>query len=182
MTKDIGRNSGINPAYASPHLSMLTFRLGGQVYGLPVTAVAQIIEMVTLTHLPQAPFAIQGVINLRGKIVSVMDLRLRFGLPFKSYQLHTPIILTHLEGQTLGLIVDWVEEVVEISLADLETADTIISSTLANLQSGPDQISCLVGVTKVKRRLIPMLKIEAILGHEEQIRLMEQVAINQSER
>ena len=56
MTKDIGPNGGINPAYASPHLSMLTFRLGGQVYGLPVTEVAQIIEMVTLTHLPQAPF------------------------------------------------------------------------------------------------------------------------------
>src|SRR6185503_16973181 len=121
MTKD--NNHNLSPVYPSSPLSVLTFRLGGQVYGLPITAVAQIIEMVTLTHLPQLPFAVQGVINLRGKIVPVLDLRTRFGLPFKSYQLHTPIILTHLNGQTLGLVVDWVEEVVEISAADLETGE-----------------------------------------------------------
>jgi purine-binding chemotaxis protein CheW len=160
---------------------MLTFRLGGQVYGLPVTEVAQIIEMVTLTHLPQAPFAVQGLINLRGKIVPVIDLRLRFGLPLKSYQLHTPIILTSLNGQKLGLIVDWVEEVVEISQADLETSETIIPSILASSQPGPGLLTCLAGVAKVERRLILLLKNEVILSQNEQAHLVEQVAMNQSQ-
>jgi purine-binding chemotaxis protein CheW len=176
MTKNLERANGAHPAQVSPHLSILSFRLGGQVYGLPVTEVAQIIEMVTLTHLPQAPFAIQGVINVRGKIVPIMDLRLRFGLPLKSYQLHTPIILVHLKGHTLGLIVDWVEAVVEISAADLETNEMMIPSILADLPANPGPMSCLAGVAKVERRLMPLLKLEAILGHDEQTRLIEQIA------
>ena len=81
MTQDFERANGPNPGYTSPPLSILTFRLGEQVYGLPVQEVVQIIEMVAFTRLPQAPFAVQGVINLRGKIVPVLDLRLRFDLP-----------------------------------------------------------------------------------------------------
>jgi purine-binding chemotaxis protein CheW len=158
---------------------MLTFRLGGQTYGLPVTEVAQIIEMVTLTQLPQAPFAIQGVINWHGKITPVMDLRLRFGLPPKSYQLHTPIILTYLKGYTLGLIVDWVEAVMEIPAANLETGDMIIPSALAGSQ--PGAMACLTGVVKVDRRLIPLLKLEAVLSLDEQTWLLEQVALNQEQ-
>src|SRR5262245_60266968 len=136
MTKETKRTNGLHTTHTLPHLAMLTFRLEGQEYGLPVTEVAQIIEMVTLSHLPQAPFAIQGLINLHGKIVAVMDLRLRFGLPFQPYSLHTPIILVNLKEQKLGLIVDTVEEVVEISAADLESSDMIIPADLANLPAG----------------------------------------------
>jgi purine-binding chemotaxis protein CheW len=176
MTNDTQRPNGIHPIYPSLSLSILTFHLAGQVYGLPVTEVVQIIEMVSLTHLLQAPLAIQGLINLRGKIVPVMDLRLRFELPFKPYRLHTPIILAHLKGQILGLIVDMVEAVVEISAADLEPGDKVISSILSGPL--PDQKSYLAGVANVKRRLIPILKTETLLSQAEQTRLLEQIAIN----
>lgn len=181
MTQDFERANGANPDYASLPLSIVTFCLGEQVYGLPVKEVVQIIEMVAFTRLPQAPFAVQGVINLRGKIVPVLDLRLRFDLPLKAYGLHTPIILVNLKEQTLGLIVDGVEEVVQIAPADLEIAEAIIPFTLTNPQSGPSQPSCLVGVAKVERQLIPILKAEAILSLAEQSRLMDQVALDQEQ-
>jgi purine-binding chemotaxis protein CheW len=181
MTKYLKGPNGVNAVQVSPHLAILTFRLGGQGYGLPVTEVAQIIEMVMLTHLPQAPFAIQGIINLHGKIVPVMDLRLRFGLPLKPYQLHTPIILTLLKEHTLGLIVDWVEDVVEIPAADLKTGEAIFPSPLVSPSPGPEPIAYWAGVAKVERRLIPILKVEAILSLEEQTRLAKQVTLNQGQ-
>lgn len=178
MTTPNGRIHGPDLADPSPRLALLTFRLGGQVYGLAVTEVAQIIEMVTLTLLPQTPWAIQGVFNWHGKIVPVLDLRLRFGLPHKSYQLHTPIILTHLREYTLGLIVDWVEDVVEIPATDLETGETMIPSPLISPPPGSEQRSYWAGVAKVERRLIPILKIEVLLSLEEQTRLAAQVTLN----
>jgi purine-binding chemotaxis protein CheW len=173
MTTNIKRPNGINFIYPSASLSILTFHLAGQLYGLPVTEVVQIIEMVSLTHLPQAPQAIQGLLNLRGKIVPVIDLRLRFELPFKPYRLHTPIILIHLKDQILGLIVDVVEAVVEISAVDLEPADKVMASLLTSPL--PGQKSYLAGVANVERRLIPILKTETILSQAEQTQLLEQI-------
>jgi purine-binding chemotaxis protein CheW len=175
MTPDIKRPNGINPVYPSASLSILTFHLAGQLYGLPVTEVVQIIEMVSLTHLPQAPLAIQGLLNLRGRIVPVMDLRLRFELPVKPYHLHTPIILAHLKEQILGLIVDVVEAVVEISTVDLEPADRVMASISASPL--PGQKSYLAGVANVERRLIPILKTETLLSQAEQTRLLEQLTL-----
>jgi purine-binding chemotaxis protein CheW len=149
------------------------------VYGLAVTEVAQIIEMVTLIHLPQTPLGIQGVFNWHGRIVPVIDLRLRLGLPFISYQLHTPIILAHRQESIVGLIVDRVEAVVEIPATDLETGEAMIPSPLVSPSPGSEQIAYLAGVAKVERRLIPILTVEAILGLEEQTRLAEQVTLNQ---
>lgn len=167
---------GNTSAQAARSFSILTFQLGGQVYGLPITDVAQIIEMVTLTHLPQAPAAIQGVINLHGKIVPVLDLRLHFGIPPQPYQLHTPIILADLKGQILGLIVDSVEEVLEIAGTDLETSDIILPAELIHAVNGTHPITYLAGVAKVARRLIPLLKTEAILSQAEQSQLLEKIA------
>jgi purine-binding chemotaxis protein CheW len=180
MIKDNGHANDASPTYSSPQLSILTFQLDKQLYGLPVVEVAQIIEMVALTHLPEAPFAIQGLINLRGKIVGVMDLRLRFGLPFKPYQLHTPIILINLKQQMLGLIVDDVEAVVEVSSTDLESGDSILPPALTRQQPSPGRMSYLAGVAKVQRRLVPILKAETILSDEEQLQLIKQIALNQT--
>ncbi|MBE7471398.1 MAG: purine-binding chemotaxis protein CheW [Anaerolineales bacterium] len=167
---------GNTPAQTTHSFSILTFQLDGQVYGLPITDIAQIIEMVTLTHLPQAPAAIQGIINLHGKIVPVLDLRLRFGLPAQPYQLHTPIILADLKRQILGLIVDSVEEVLEIAGTDLETSDVILPTELIHAVNGTHPTTYLAGVAKVARRLIPLLKTEAILSQAEQSQLLEQIA------
>ncbi|MCL4262356.1 MAG: chemotaxis protein CheW [Anaerolineae bacterium] len=95
---------------------VLTFQLAAQRYGLPVTAVHQIIEIVAITHLPQMPQGIQGAINVHGRVVPVIDLRLRFGLPCMPYHLHTPLILVQAGGQLLALVVDAVQDVVEVAL------------------------------------------------------------------
>ena len=93
---------------------VLTFRLADQLFGLPVTTVLQIVEMVAITRLPQLPEGIQGAINVHGRIVPVLDLRLRFGLDCIPYHLHTPIVLTELNDRMLALVVDSVEEIVEM--------------------------------------------------------------------
>jgi purine-binding chemotaxis protein CheW len=95
---------------------ILTFQLAAQKYGVPVTAVHQIIEIVAITHLPQMPKGIQGAINVHGRVVPVIDLRLRFGLECVPYHLHTPLILVAADEQLLALIVDAVAEVVEVAL------------------------------------------------------------------
>ncbi|MCI0395705.1 MAG: chemotaxis protein CheW [Chloroflexi bacterium] len=158
---------------------VLTFRLAGQEYGLLVENVRQIIEMVTITRLPEAPAAIQGVINLQGKIVPILDLRLRLGLPFKPYQLHTPIILIEHYSQVLGLVVDSVEAVTEIAPADLESNEAVLPPQLNGKQNG--WLPSLAGLAKVARRLIPILKVEAILSRDDRDKLQEVVTSHYAE-
>ena len=156
---------------------MLTFRLAERLYALPVTDVVQVVEMVTLTPLPQAPPAIQGIINVRGRVVPVMDARLRFGLDPQAYHLRTPIILVDFKENLLGLIVDQVIEVLEIDRADLEKRN---ANWLASSSNGHDESSSiphLFGVAKVDRRLIPILDLKSILNRQDR-RHLEQLIGN----
>ena len=141
--------------------TILTFGLDEQTYGLPITAVSQIIELVAITRIPQVPPGVQGVINVHGKIVPVIDLRQRFNLLPAPYHLHTPLILTHVENHTLALVVDEVKEVVDLgqnSLPDMETAELI------------------AGTVNVDRQLIPMVNVRLILSQEEQKQLCQILA------
>lgn len=159
------------PSSHPPNLVMLTFNVAGQVYGLPVTDVVRIIEMVTITQLPDAPGIIQGIINLQGKTVPVMDLRYRFGLPQKAYGLHTPIILADMgsDERMMGLIVDAVEDVIEVPTEDLEMTETIMPADLAGQMSA--QAGHLVAVAKIDRQMILVLSVRALLSPTEQIDL-----------
>ncbi|MBN1219695.1 MAG: chemotaxis protein CheW [Anaerolineae bacterium] len=169
-------------------LALLTFRVAGQVYGLPVTDVARIIEMVTITQLPDSPEMIQGIINLQGKAVPVMDLRHRFGLPHKAYGLHTPIILAdveydsghhdgghhdggHQDGRMLGLIVDAVEDVIEIPAEDLETTEAIVPTDLAGQMN--TRAGHLASIAKIDRQMILVLNVRALLSPTEQMKLLQ---------
>lgn len=158
-------------------LALLTFKVAEQVYGLPVTNVVRIIEMVSITQLPDAPDLIQGIINLHGKTVPVMDLRHRFGLSQQAYDLHTPIILadTTGDGHLLGLIVDAVEDVLNISPEDLEITETIVPSELAGKMT--TQAGHLAGVAKVDRQMILMLNVRALLSPIEQDTLSQVLTI-----
>ncbi len=153
------------------HLALLTFTVAGQKYGLPVTSVQRIIEMVTITELPGAPEIIQGVINFHGKTVAVMDLRRRFGQPSLPYGLHTPIILVDVAGgsRALGLVVDNVEEVMETTPEDLEMTETIVPAELTEAMAS--RVPYLAGIAKVDRRLILVLNVQALLTSREQAHL-----------
>ena len=145
-------------------LALLVFKVDDQLYGLPVISVVRIIEMVTITPLPGAPEVIEGIINLHGKAVPIMDLRRSFNLPPCSYGLHTPIILVDLisHDYILGLIVDAVEDVLEVSVDDLELTETIVPTELATQMAA--RAAYLAGVAKVDWRLILVLNVQALLS------------------
>jgi purine-binding chemotaxis protein CheW len=92
--------------------SMVTFRLGSQVYALPIAPVRQIIEMVAITPLPQVNQTVLGVINYHGSLAPVINMRRLIGLPDAPLGLHTPIILAEISQRLVGLIVDEVSDVV----------------------------------------------------------------------
>ena len=92
----------------------LVFTIDEQSYGIDIHYVTEIIEMLPMTAVPFLPECIKGIINLRGSIIPLMDVRLRFGLPEQEYTERTCIIVLNNEGVQLGLIVDAVQEVINI--------------------------------------------------------------------
>lgn len=92
----------------------LTFLLGTEFYGIEIAYVTEIIGVQTITSVPQLPSYIQGIINLRGKIIPVMDVRLRFGKSFREYNDRTCVIVIDIQQTSIGLIVDSVSEVLSI--------------------------------------------------------------------
>ena len=103
----------------------LTFVLGGEAYGVPVLAVREIIRLCPITPVATMPAHVRGVINLRGKIIPLVDLRLRFGLPAAEDHDRTCIVVAHVTAaaggtRPYGVIVDAVEEVAQFTAADIE--------------------------------------------------------------
>lgn len=93
----------------------LTFPLGKEEYGLEIRNVTEIVGIQRITEVPDMPPFIRGVINLRGKVIPVMDVRLRFNLEPKPYDDHTCIIVVNVNGTAVGLVVDTVSEVLSIA-------------------------------------------------------------------
>jgi purine-binding chemotaxis protein CheW len=158
-------------------LSILTFCLDEQRYAIPVHDVAQIIEMVTITHVPHMPTAVQGVINVHGQMVPVLDLRCRFNLPAKPYHLYTPIILVTSQNQLMGLIVDEVQAVLTLSGAELEKPENMRLAELIDLlaESPTESIeellplptAFLLAIVKVAPQAILLLNLAAVLTRQE---------------
>lgn len=102
----------------------LTFSLAGEEYGIAILKVKEIIGIMPFTPVPRAPAFVKGVINLRGRVIPVTDLRLKFGMPPENYSERTCIIVVEIDGQTgtipMGLVVDSVSEVVHIRAEEIE--------------------------------------------------------------
>ena len=137
----------------------LTFVLGHEAYGIPVLKVREIIRLCELTSVPQMPEYIKGVLNLRGKIIPVCDLRLKFKLGSSANSEHTCIVVVEVKlceksATPMGLIVDAVEEVVSIAPSDIEpTPDfgTVLHTDY------------IVGMAKVKGRVKGLLDIDRVV-------------------
>ena len=140
----------------SDQQDLVAFRLGRQAYALPIEPVVKIIEMVTITPIPQVSSAVEGVINVRGVAVPVINLRRHFGLPEVPWGLRTPIILVQIGGQMYGLIVDEVIDVLGLG------ADRI-SSVADILPEGMGQAPVLQGVAHVQDDTVLLLNIEHLL-------------------
>ncbi|MFZ5645356.1 MAG: chemotaxis protein CheW [Bacillota bacterium] len=98
----------------------LTFQLNSEEYGIEIRYVTEIIGMQNITEVPDMPLFVKGVINLRGKVMPVMDVRLRFGVEYRDYDDRTCIIVINVREQPVGLIVDRVSEVLDIPPGQIE--------------------------------------------------------------
>lgn len=145
----------------------LMFFLNEEYYGIPILKVNEIIGLMEITHIPRTPEFMKGIINLRGKIIPVMDLRLKFEMVERVYDEQTCIIIVeipiHGEKHFIGIVVDKVAEVVNISSSDIESPP----------QYGQDaEAGFLIGVGKVKDKVIMLLDIEMIVNCQEMINLI----------
>lgn len=136
--------------------------LGAESYGIDVLKVREIIRYSNITSVPQLPSHVRGVINLRGRIIPVTDLRLRLGVPVTDDTAQTCIIVVHVTGRTessgqMGVIVGGVEEVVNISAADIEETPDFGSQGCADY---------ILGMAKVKGTVKALLDTDRILGSE----------------
>jgi purine-binding chemotaxis protein CheW len=145
-------------------LQVVGFRIGNETYGVRIAAVREIVRVPEITSVPNAPESIEGVINLRGKIIPVMDLRKRFGLAEIVPDKKNRILVVDLENKLLGLIVNSASEVLKISPSDIEAPGTVF----AEGESG-----YVTGVGKLKGRLIILLDINKLLHRPEFKRLEE---------
>ena len=131
----------------------LTFRLGREDYGTAIRHVVEIVGLQKITAVPDLPSYMKGVINLRGKIIPVMDGRARFGLTKEDYDDRTCVIVTDVAGQTTGLIVDRVNEVLEIPAAQVEPPAAAGGGAAGNyvcgLGKGGDSVKVLLDVERL---------------------------------
>jgi purine-binding chemotaxis protein CheW len=145
----------------------LTFSLGNEEYGIPILKVKEIIGLMEITHVPQTPEFIKGVINLRGKIIPIMDLRLKFRMCEREYNERTCIIVVEVDinhtKRPMGIVVDTVSEVVNIQSSEIEPPPQYGTK----VESG-----FLTGLGKVKGKVVMLLNIEQIINCEDLIRLL----------
>lgn len=147
----------------------LIFHLGEEEFGARILKVREIIGLQDITVVPQTPSYVKGVINLRGKVIPVIDLRLKFGMPEAVYTQRTCIIVVHaqVEGNTVltGVVVDGVSEVLNITAADIEDTPDF---------GGHIQAAYLLGMAKIKGKVKILLDIDQVLASQEVIPLTQE--------
>jgi purine-binding chemotaxis protein CheW len=140
------------------------FRIGNETYGVRIGSVREIVRVPEITSVPNAPEAIEGVINLRGKIIPVMDLRKRFGIEAVQPDKKNRILVVELENKFLGLIVSSASEVLKIPPSEIAAPGTVFAE---------GESSYVTGVGKLKGRLIILLDIARLLRQKEFKKLEE---------
>jgi purine-binding chemotaxis protein CheW len=141
----------------SRELHIVGFQVGRETYGVPITSLHEIVRVPEITAVPDAPDYLEGVINLRGKIVSVMDLRKRFGEKQATLRKQNRILVVEHAGRLAGLIVDSASEVLKIPADAVEAPPAVF-------QDGG--LNCVTGLGKVGGRLVVLLDMSKLLAPE----------------
>ena len=136
---------------------LVAFRLDNQTYAVPIESVVRIIEMVTITPIPQLSSVVEGVINVHGASVPAINLRRHFGLPDVAWGLRTPIILVQIGAQTFGLIVDEVIDVLGLSLDQVSQVANILPEALS-------EEPIIRGVAHIEGSTVLLLDVEYLLS------------------
>ncbi len=147
-------------------LQVVGFRIGTETFGVRIGSVREIVRVPEITAVPNAPDTIEGVINLRGKIIPVMDLRKRFGQEEIHSDKKNRILVVELDHKLVGLIVNSASEVLKIPPSDVEAPSTVFAE---------GESSYVTGVGKLKGRLIILLDIAKLL-HRPEFKKLEEAA------
>jgi Chemotaxis signal transduction protein len=154
-----------NSRFSEENLHLVIFELSGEEFGVNIMQVSEVIPVPRITCIPQAPECIKGLINLRGKILVVVDLNKRLGFPSKESDTLSRIIIVEVKDTVIGMLVNSVKEVMRLSLSSIEPTPEMIKSKI--------NAEYLTGVGKTGNRLIILLNLARVLGEEEVEELIE---------
>ena len=138
---------------------LVVFDLAGESYGINIAAVESIIKIQSITQLPQAPRYVKGVTNLRGTVLPVIDLRIRFGLEAQEVNRQTRIIIVTMGDLKVGVVVDGVSEVLRVQDDTIEGLPPMVSTVNS---------AFLKGIVRLENRLIILLELGKVLDFDEQ--------------
>ncbi len=143
----------------SDQLQLVTFSIGGEEFGVEILKVQEIVRSMEMTRVPNAPDFGEGVVNLRGRVIPIIDMRKRFGLERKEHDSRTRIIVIDMNGVVTGFVVDSVSEVLRLPRNTIEPPPPVV----AGIES--EYIS---GVGKLEDRLLILLDMDSLLSSKEQ--------------
>jgi len=141
--------------YSNSEMQLVVFKLGREEYGVSILQVQEIKRITEITRVPHTPEYIKGVINLRGSVLPVIDLKKRLNLPQQVSTEDARIIIVKVKEISVGMIVDAVSEVMTINEENIDSPDVVAGSVAANYLSG---------VGKLENRLLILLNLETITG------------------
>jgi purine-binding chemotaxis protein CheW len=139
-------------------LHIVGFKIGNETYGVPISLVHEIVRVPEITQVPETPDFVEGVINLRGKIISVVDLRKRFGEAEIKPHKKNRVIVVENTGKLVGLIVDAASEVMKLPVSQVEPPPHVFAE---------NEITYVTGVGKLKNRLIILVDLQKVLTRGE---------------
>ena len=158
MQSGDGVDRAVDATTTGDERQLVVFQLGAELYGVEIARVHEIIRLQAITRVPRAPAFVEGIINLRGKVIPVVDLRRRFGLPTAEHTRASRIVVVEIGDQVVGLIVDAVSEVLRIAGATVEPPSPVVA--------GPES-EYLRGIAKLPERLVMLLDLDRVLAREE---------------
>lgn len=139
-------------------LQLVTFNIGNEEYGVEILKVQEIIRTLEITKVPRSPAFVDGVINLRGKVIPIIDLRKRFGIETRAHDKNTRIIVIEVQAMIVGFVVDSVSEVLRIPSSTVEPPPSVVAGIDSEYISG---------VGKLNDRLLIMIDLDRLLSAEE---------------
>ena len=147
-----------------PEEQLVVFELANEVYGVDISRVQEIIRMATITKLPRAPEFVEGVINLRGKVIPVVDLKKRFGLEQGERSRASRIVVVDVGEHTIGMVVDAVSEVLRVPAEVVEPPSPVVTTIESDY---------IRGIAKLEGRLVILLDLDKVLTWEEKRKLRD---------
>jgi purine-binding chemotaxis protein CheW len=145
-------------------LQLVSFTLNEEEFGIDILMVQEIIRMLQITKVPNSPDFVDGVVNIRGRIIPVVDLRCKLGMPRKEHDKETRIVVVEVSGKTIGFIVDAVTEVLRIPSSTIEVPPELIAGVNSEF---------IKAVGKLEDRLLILIDLEKILSNPEELKLEE---------